>query len=261
MFKSLWDYRHFIFSSIKNDLLTRFLRSKFGALWVILNPLSQVLIFALILSNIMCARIEGLDSNFSFSIYLLAGMLAWNLFFEIVMRSTTLILDNANALKKINFPKITMPVIMLGSCVVNNIFLFLSIVVIFFLMGHGFNFSLLGLIPLAFTIIILAFGIGLIVGILNVFIRDIGQVVPIFLQVMFWLTPIVYPANIIPEKYAGYLYFNPMTPIVEGYHTILLYGKMPDFSEVSVVFIMACLLTALGLFMFRKASPEMVDVL
>jgi lipopolysaccharide transport system permease protein len=261
MFKSLWDYRHFIFSSIKNDLLVRFLRSKFGALWVILNPLSQVLIFALILSSVMRARIEGMDCNFSFSIYLLAGMLAWNLFFEIVVRSTTLILDNANVLKKINFPKITMPVIMLGSCVVNNLFLFLSIVVIFFLMGHGFNFSLLALIPLAITTIIFAFGVGLIVGILNVFIRDIGQVIPIGLQIMFWLTPIVYPANIIPVEHAGYLYFNPMAPIVEGYHSVLLYGKVPDFTEISIVFIIGCLLTSLGLYMFRKASPEMVDVL
>lgn len=261
MFKSLWNYRHFIFSSVKNDLLARFLRSKFGALWVIINPLSQVLIFALVLSNIMQARIEGLDCEFSFSIYLLAGILAWNLFFEIVTRSLTLFLDNANMLKKINFPKITMPVIMLGSCILNNFFLFMCIVIIFFLTGHGFNFSLLALIPLIITTVTLAFAVGLILGILNVFLRDIGQVVPILLQVMFWLTPIVYPVNIIPKEYRYFLSFNPMTPLVEGYHDILLYGKIPDFSHVCGVFVMGCLLTFIGLTMFRKASSEIVDVL
>jgi lipopolysaccharide transport system permease protein len=261
MFKSIYQYRHFIFSSIKNDLIMRFKRSKLGAMWVVLNPLSQVLIFALVLSNIMCARIQGMDSPFSFAIYLMAGTLAWNLFSEIINKSVNLFLDNASLMKKINFPKVTMPIIMIGSCVLNNILLFLSILVIFLILGHGFTPSILMLIPVMCGVVVFAFGIGLILGILNVFIRDIAQVVPIFLQIMFWFTPIVYPANIIPEKYIAYLHLNPMYPIVEAYHDILLYGKAPDIFSHMHIYVSGILISLFGFYMFRKASPEMVDVL
>lgn len=261
MLYDIWRYRHFILSSIKNDLFVRFKRSKLGGFWAVLNPLFQVLIFALVLSNIMCARIEGSNNPFAFSIYLMSGMLAWNLFSEIIGRSLSLFLDNASMMKKINFPKVTMPLIMVGSCVLNNVLLFLSMMIIFLILGHSFNASIILLIPLMLILVVFAFGIGLILGVLNVFIRDIAQFIPILLQVMFWFTPIVYPANIIPAQYVPYMHMNPMYGIVEAYHQILLYGQSPSILEhISLLFIGGIILL-LGLYIFRKASPEMVDVL
>ena len=104
-------------------------------------------------------------------------------------------------------------------------------------------------------------GIGLILGVINVFIRDISQVVPIVLQVLFWFTPIVYPATIIPPQYLNFLKMNPLFPIIEGYHDILLYGKAPDMLHFIPLIVVGFVILSLGLFMFRKASPEMVDVL
>ena len=102
---------------------------------------------------------------------------------------------------------------------------------------------------------------GLILGVLNVFVRDIGQVVPILLQVWFWFTPVVYPANIIPERFRSYMDMNPMYPIVTAYHDILVYAKTPDIQQIAVTTVIALGLMLLGLFMFRRAAPEMVDVL
>lgn len=261
MIKSLYDYRYFIFSAIRNDLTTRFIHSKLGALWVIFNPLAQVMIYALILSNVLSSRLPGIDNKFAFSIYLMAGTLGWALFSEVITRSMNLFIENANLLKKINFPRVTLPSIMLGSCLLNHFILLGAILVIFTCLNHGFNLTILWLIPLMATVVVFAFGIGLILGVINVFVRDIGQVVPIILQVLFWFTPIVYPVTIIPAKYLGLLSLNPMFPIVEGYHDVLLYGKAPDIMSFVHLNLVGLVVLLLGVFMFRKAAPEMVDVL
>jgi len=261
MFKSIWDYRYFIFSAIRNDLTTRFIHSKLGGLWVIFNPLAQVMIYALILSNVLSAKLPGIDNKFAFSIYLMSGTLGWALFSEVIARSMNLFIENANLLKKINFPRVTLPSIMLGSCLLNNIILLAAILVIFMFLGHGFDFTILWLIPLMITVVVFAFGIGLILGVINVFVRDIGQVVPIVLQVLFWFTPIVYPVEIIPSEYLDFLNLNPMFPIIEGYHDVLLYGRAPDFMSFIHLNIIGFIVLFIGLFMFRKATPEMVDVL
>jgi len=103
--------------------------------------------------------------------------------------------------------------------------------------------------------------LGLILGIMNVFVRDIGQGFPIILQVWFWFTPIVYPESIIPESYRGLLMLNPMYPITSAYHKILVYNQSPDLAPIVVISAVALALMLVGLFLFRRASAEMVDVL
>ena len=98
MLLAIWQYRHFILTSIRNDLRTRFARSKLGATWMILQPLAQVLIYSLVLSRIMVAKLPGIDSPYAYSIYLLAGMQAWSLFSEVVTRSLTVFVENGSML-------------------------------------------------------------------------------------------------------------------------------------------------------------------
>ena len=106
-----------------------------------------------------------------------------------------------------------------------------------------------------------AVGVGLILGVLNVFIRDIGHMVPVLLQFLFWFTPIAYMVNIIPQQYRGWLMFNPLIPIITAYQDVLLYNRSPNWVELSEVAVVAIILLAFSLFLFRKASPEMVDQL
>ena len=261
MLKALWSYRYFIFSSVKNDFLIRFSQSKLGTVWVVLNPLFQVLIYSLALSNIMRARILGIDSPFSFALYLMSGILAWSLFSEIIEKSLRLFIENAVIIKKVNFPKVSISATMLCASLLNNFFLLVSIIFIFALIGHTFTINLLFILLLASTTAIFAFSIGLILGILNVFIRDIGQITPIFLQILFWFTPIVYPENIIPEKFISYIKLNPLYSIVTSYHNVLLYGKTPNIESLFYLWILSLILMLIGLKLFRKASPEMADVL
>ena len=146
----IWKYKNFILSSIHNDVINRFSRSKVGGLWSLLNPLAQVTIFALILSHILGAKLPGVDSQYAYSVYLCAGMLFWSLFSEIISRSLNLFIEQGNLMKKVNFPRATLPAIVGGSCLFNNIMLLLSIIGVIIILGHPINFAVLWLIPLIF---------------------------------------------------------------------------------------------------------------
>lgn len=258
---ALWQYRRFVLSSIRTELATRFARSTLGGLWIILNPLAQVAIYALILGNILSARLDGIDSRYSFPIYLTAGMLAWSLFSQVVNRSLDLFISNAGLVKKVKFPKVVLPAAVAGTSLLDNLLLLTAILSIFAVLGHTPTLQLLWLPVLTLATLALGVGCGLILGILNVFIRDVGQVVPIILQVGFWFTPIVYPLSIIPESYRGLLRMNPLVGLVETYHSVLVFGTPPDLTAVAVILAVSMLLLVLGFFLFHRANEEMADVL
>lgn len=261
MFKGAWSYRQFIISSIKTEFLTRYTRSKLGMFWMILHPLAQVVIYAFVLSVVLAAKLPGIQSTYGYAVYLMAGTLAWSLFLEIVMRCLNIFLDNGNLLKKLVFPKICLPLIVSGSALVNNAALFLAMFVVFSLLDHTPGMMILWLPVLIALNVAFAIGLGLIFGVLNVFIRDVGQVVPVVFQFWFWLTPIVYMAGIIPERFKSWLSLNPMYSIVTAYQNVLVFGKTPPWEGLAWVSIFTASLLIGALYMFRKASPEIADVL
>jgi len=261
IFRDIWSYRYFIISSIKTEFRSRFVRSKLGALWMIFHPLAQVLIYALVLSAVLKAKLPGIESQYAYAIYLMAGMVGWTLFMDITSRMLTVFIDNGNLIKKMSFPKLTLPLIIIGSSLINFLLLFIVMVIVFAFLGH-FTFSALLWIPLLMVLTMaLAIGIGLTLGILNVFIRDIGQVMSIVFQFWFWLTPVVYASSMIPQEYRHLLFLNPMTGIIEGYHSILVYNKMPQLALLIYPSLLSLALLTLALFLYRKSNAEMADLL
>lgn len=261
MISNLWCYRYFIISSIRNEIVCRFARSKLGAVWMVINPLSQVLIYALILSNVLAAKLPGIDNKYAYAIYLMGGLLLWSLFSDIVGRCINVFIDNGNLIKKIKFPTIALPSIILGSCLLNNALLFVCMMFIFSLFGHQFNFVMFWLIPLTFIVLVFAISVGLIIGLMNVFLRDIGQIVPIILQMLFWFTPIVYPVTIIPEAYRHWLNLNPIYPLTNAYQQIIVYGNSPHWEDLTNIVVIILLLFGLSLFLYRRARSELMDIL
>lgn len=261
MLSGAWRYRYFIVSSIQTELRTKFIRSRLGGMWMILNPLAQVLIFAFVLSAVLSAKLQGIDNRYAYAIYLMAGTLGWSLFAEIVNRCLTIFIDNGNILKKLAFPKIALPLVVIGSAVVNNLLLLVAILVIFGVLGHAPGLTLLWLPVLMVVAITLGIGLGLMFGVINVFLRDIGQIVPVLMQFLYWFTPIVYMVNIIPEQYRAWLGLNPLIPLITSYQDVLLYDRMPEFAGLGTTFLIGLALSAFSLVLFRKASPEMVDQL
>jgi lipopolysaccharide transport system permease protein len=259
--RAIWAYRGFITSSIRAEFTNRFARSKLGGLWMIIFPLVQTALFALVLSSVFAVRMTQVDHPGGYALYLLAGMLAWALFSEIVTRCQTVFIENSMLLKKLVFPRICLPLIVCGSAIVTNALLLLATLVIFLLMGHWPGGNMVFLPVLVALNIALALGLGIVLGVLNVFIRDIGHVVGIGLQVLFWLTPIVYLPSTLPERFQPILRLNPIAPIVQGYQNVLAFDTAPPWQPLLLVAGGTIVLLGAALLLFRRASEEMVDVL
>ncbi|MEN3794778.1 ABC transporter permease [Fulvimarina sp. MAC3] len=261
MLRSLWHYRYFIMSSIRGDLKGRFARSYLGGFWFILHPLAQSLIFSIVLAEVMQARLPNMDSSAAYPIYLLSGMAAWGLFSEILNRSMTIFIDQASAMKKIAFPRLCLPVIVWGSAILNHLLLLLAIAVIFLFFGHYPGIAWIYL-PIGILLIsALSFGLGVFLGVINVFVRDVGQVMLVLTQLWFWLTPIVYVKNMVPESVQAYIEMNPMTGLVGIYQDALLLNQAPDFNTILPSAILGAVAVIASFIIFRRASPELVDAL
>lgn len=259
--RAVWAYRGFILSAIRNDFKTRFAQSKLGALWMVIHPLMQVLIFATILSEVLSAKLPGIDNKYAYALYLMSGTLFWTLFAESITRSVNLFIENGNLMKKVAFPRICLPFIAAGVLSVNNLLLVAAIFMVFAFLGHVPGEAVMWLPPLMLLTLGLSMSLGLLLGVFNVFMRDIGQVVPVVLQAMFWLTPIVYSVEILPPDVRDVFKLNPLFPLVTAYHDVLLYERAPDWCSLLPLALATLVLGVLSLMVFRRASQEMVDAL
>lgn len=261
MLRSMWSYRGFISGSVKREFQSRYRNSLLGAAWTVLNPLAMIVVYTVIFSQVMRARLPGVESGFAYSIYLCAGVLTWGLFAEIVSRAQNVFLENANLIKKISFPRICLPVIVVFNAGINFAIIF-GLFVLFLLVSGNFpGASFLAVFPVLLIQIAFAIGLGIIVGVLNVFFRDVGQFFAVLLQFWFWLTPVVYPASILPAPILPYFNLNPMVPLVTAYQDIFVHGKWPDWGSMASPALLAVLFCVVGMRMFRKRVGEIVDEL
>lgn len=261
MIKTILQYREFIFSCVKREFQSRYRQSLLGSAWAIVNPLAMIFVYTVIFSQVMKAKLPGIDSTFGYSIFLCTGTLTWGLFTEIVGRCTTVFLDNANIIKKLSFPKICLPVAVVCTAIIN--FLIISGLFVFFLIvsGNFPGFPILAIIPLLSILILFSIGLGIALGVLNVFFRDVGQLMGIVLQFWFWLTPIVYPVAIVPNWAEKFFYLNPMMQIIRGFQTIFVEKKWPNMEGPAMVALLSLSLCIIALRLYRNHAGEMVDEL
>lgn len=228
---------------------------------MILNPLAQATIFAIVLSEVLVTKIPNIENKSAYAIYLMAGMSAWGLFAEIMNRCTTVFIDYSNTLKKISFPRLCLPLIVGGSALINHLLLLAAIAVVFLFFGHMPSIAWLALPFGMLLIVMLAFGLGIILGLLNVFSRDVGQVMGIVLQLWFWFTPVVYLMDNMPPRFIAVLKLNPMTPMVKIYQNALLYGQFPALPDLLIPTLISSGLFLFSFWIFRRASADLVDAL
>jgi lipopolysaccharide transport system permease protein len=259
--RSAWSYRGFISGSIKREFQSRYRNSLLGAAWTVLNPLAMIVVYTVIFSQVMKTRLPGVDNHFAYSVYLCAGLLTWGLFAEIVGRAQNVFLEYANLIKKINFPRICLPVIVVLNAGLNFAIIF-SLFVMFLIISDSFpGITFIAMIPVLAVQVLFSIGLGMIVGVLNVFFRDVGQLIGVLLQFWFWFTPIVYPTSILPPEVKPYISLNPMMPIVTAYQDIFVNAKWPQWESLAYPAVLAVLLCMLGMRLFRRRVGEIVDEL
>lgn len=261
MLRSVWAYRGFVLGSVRREFQARYGNAMLGAAWAVLNPLALILVYTVIFARVMHSKLPGVDSSFAYSIYLCAGILTWGLFADITARSQNMFLEQANLIKKISFPRICLPLIVLLNALLNFGIIFGLFSVFLVVSGNFPGWVFLALLPVLLIEVLLAVGLGMILGVLNVFFRDVGQFFAVFIQFWFWLTPIVYPASILPEAARALLWLNPMAVVVEAFQGILVSGRAPDWRALLPAATLAVLLCLLAVRLFRRRAGEMVDEL
>lgn len=233
-----------------------------GGVWAVLNPLAMIVIYTLVFSQFMGARLVGHEDRvFSYSIYLCAGLLPWGLFAEILSRLNTVFLENSNLIKKAQLPRASLPLI-----VVLSALLHFAIVISLFLIFLAVTGNLPGWTILTFPIIlflqlVFTVGLGIILGTLNVFFRDVGQFTGIALQFWFWLTPIIYVADILPSSIKYWFSLNPMWSIIHAYQVIFVEQRVPSWSSLLPTTVLSILLLGLAARIFLTRVGEIVDEL
>ena len=261
MLRAILAYRGFIIGSVRREFQAKYSNSLLGAAWTVINPLAMIVVYTVVFSQIMRAKLPGVDSQFAYSIYLCAGVLTWTFFSETVSRAQNVFLENANLIKKISFPRLCLPVIVVANASLNFAIIFGLFTVFLIFSGSFPGVVYLALFPILLIQVLFSVGLGITLGVLNVFFRDVGQLFGVVLQFWFWLTPVVYPIDILPVVVRDALRYNPMTNIIASYQNILVNGQAPDWLSLWPVSLLALLLCFLGMHLFRKHAGEMVDEL
>ena len=261
MLQGVWSYRGFILGSVKREFQIKYKNSMLGAAWTVFNPLAMILVYTVIFAQVMRAKLPGVDNQFAYSIYLCAGILTWGLLAEIITRAQNVFLEHANLIKKISFPRICLPVIVVLTALVNFAIIFGLFSAFLIISGNFPGWAFLAMLPLLLLQVMFAIGLGMVLGVLNVFFRDVGQFFTIFLQFWFWLTPIVYPYAVLPDSVKQWIGYNPLVALFQSYQGILVSGQWPHWLQLLPLLALALALCAVGLLLFRGRAGEMVDEL
>jgi lipopolysaccharide transport system permease protein len=261
LFRAAWRSRGFIVSSVRREFAARYGNSLLGSAWALINPLAMVAVYMLVFSQVMRARLPGETGTLAYGIFLCAGILSWGLFSEIIQRSMTVFLDHANLLKKMNFPRICLPLIVLLNAGMNFAIIYGLFLLLLLVTGNFPGAYLLAMLPVLAILCVFALGLGIVAGVLNVFFRDAGQFFGILLQFWFWFTPIVYPLSILPEAIRPFVLANPLTPLLMSQQAIALGQGWPDWPALAAPALWATLALVLALALFRRRADEIVDEL
>jgi lipopolysaccharide transport system permease protein len=219
-------------------------------------------VYTFIFSVIFHARWEnGSDNKFEFAVMLFAGLIVFNLFSECLSRAPTLILANVNYVKKVVFPLEILPWVSLGSALFHTGVS--SLVLLLFLLFSNlpvswtilfFPFVLLPLLPLIM-------GISWALASLGVYIRDVSQMIGLFLMALMFMSPIFYPASALPASVRDYLFLNPLTFIIEQSRSVLIWGLLPNWQGLLLYGVAMIMFAWAGLFWFEKTRKGFADVI
>ncbi len=245
-------WRELITLLVQRDLRVRYRGSFFGYLWSMMNPLLYMLILSFVFSHVMKFQVEN------FSLFILSGILVWNLFQQSLGVGVTSIIANGSLLKKVKVPAALFPAANIASVFVNFCLSLIPFVILSIALTGKVGLSLVLLPFFIIPFLVFIFGIVLALSALNVLFRDIGHVMDPMLQVLFYATPIVYPETIFPEKYRAFLVLNPMTHFLKAFRQILYEQTWPPVSSFIIICALAIVSLSFGIFVFRRIRNRFI---
>ncbi|MEH2125601.1 ABC transporter permease [Nostoc sp.] len=264
--EQLWVKFDLLRTLVRRDLEARYKGSVLGNLWPLLNQLSQLLIYTYVFSTVLKVKLttlKGLPANdFTFGLWLFAGLLPWIAFTGGLTQSANSVLGQPNLVKKVVFPLTLLPLVPILSTFIESSFGLMALIFFVAVNAHTLHTSL-ALLPLIWlTQLLLTAGLGYLTAGLTVFLRDIPQTLGVILNIWFYATPLVYPVSSVPEEWRSLVFWlNPMAAIAEVYRDIVLVGEVKHWGEWGVACVIATIIFCCGFTVYKHLRPAFADVL
>ncbi len=254
--RDLWNYRELIFFFTWRDLKVRYKQTLLGAAWAILQPFLTMIVFSIFFGGLAKVPSDGVP----YPIFSYAALLPWTLFSKALQDASRSLVSSANIISKVYFPRLILPLSSTLAGLVDFVIALIVLVGMMFFYGIQPTANTWTLPLFVLLALITAIGVGLWLSALNVMYRDVGYIIPFLTQFWMYITPIAYPASMVPEQWKFLYALNPLTGVVEGFRWALLgTGDGPSYTLLISASI-AILLTISGLFYFRRMERKFADM-
>lgn len=246
----------------KRDFTEKYAGSLLGVVWAFIYPLVMIFIYTIVFSNIMGAKLRpGANSGFSYVAYLVAGIVPWTAFANTIVRSATVFLDKKSIISKVRLSLPLLPLYVVLSETITFSITYGIYIIVLMITGISLNKFII-LVPLIYLIQqVFAYALGFFLGIIIVFVRDFKEVINIVLQLWFWITPIVYVMDIVPNIMKVMMKFNPAYYFISAYHDIFVYGKEPDYISLLILMAAGLFLLFVTYMIFKKLEKDIRDLI
>lgn len=264
MWRPLWELPQrfeLLRSLTRRELAARYRGSALGLVWAMLTPAVMISIYTFIFAGIFGARFGARGTAWDYALYLFCALLPWTAFQESVQSAANVIVAHANLVKRVVFPLEALPIAQVLAALVTQMFGTLVLLAATLLIQRELHLSLLWLPVLVLPQLILMLGAAWLVAALGVFLRDTAQVAALALVAWMFLTPIIYPEQLIPARYQSFINANPFTPLVRNYRRIILEGAPPDWLGLAYFTLFACAVFIFGYWWFARMRRHFADVI
>ena len=254
--RELWAYRELLYFLIWRDVKVRYKQTVLGAAWAIIQPVFNMIVFTLFFK-----RVITLQDGIPYEVFTLSALVPWSLFENGLNQSANSLVGSANLIKKVYFPRLTIPIATVLSGLVDFLLAFLILLGMMLWFGITPTINIVFLPFFVLLAILTSLGVGLWLSALNVQFRDIRYTIPFLSRLWFFATPIIYPSTTINSEFWRTIYgLNPMVGVVDGFRWALLGGAQPAWAMLAMSFIAAVLLLVTGGLYFRRMEKNFADV-
>jgi lipopolysaccharide transport system permease protein len=256
-FREFWLYRELFLFLVWRDIKIRYKQTALGALWAIIQPFFTMIIFTLFFGKIAKLPSDGMP----YPIFYYSALIPWTYFSVSLGLSGNSLVGNANLIRRVYFPRVALPTASALGGMVD--FAIASVVLLGMMLYYDVPFTLglllwpVFLVPTALVVV----GLGMILSALNVKYRDIKYAIPFFIQSLLFITPVIYPTSMVPERLRFLLYFNPLTGLIDAFRAAVLPTREINWTGVGISVVVALILLFLATLFFRKTEREFADII
>jgi lipopolysaccharide transport system permease protein len=249
-----------IFSFAKRELLARYKGSALDIAWAVLTPVVMIAIFTFIFAGIFGARFGANDSHWDYALYLFCGLLPWTMFQEAIQQSANTIVAHSNLVKRVVFPLEALPAAQVFAALGTQLFATVALLIATLIIRQRLEVTGLWLPVVLIPQLLFALGSAWLIASLGVFLRDITQGITLLLMAWMYLTPIIYPESIVPERFRTFINLNPFTSLIRSYRRIFLDGAAPDWRGLAYFTVIALVIFIFGYWWFARTRKSFADV-